>query len=99
MFDLTRLAFVARHRREEMELTMRKLEAITGVSKSQISRMEHGQAISAGNTFMMMEALDIRPEDMLSARASERLGKIRSLKREIASHETSSETKQLEVAE
>ncbi|MCB1424108.1 MAG: helix-turn-helix transcriptional regulator [Nitratireductor sp.] len=95
MFDLVRLSYVAKHRREAMDLNMRQLEKITGVSKSQISALEHGQRVAAGSTFLVMEALGIDPADMLTPDAQVRLERIRAVHaadRQNASHETASET-------
>ncbi|MEM7301892.1 MAG: helix-turn-helix transcriptional regulator [Pseudomonadota bacterium] len=71
--DLERFGYVVRAKREALDLTVRQLACLAGVSTRQISFAENGRSISAGGTWMLARALRIDLDEMMSTAARERL--------------------------
>jgi transcriptional regulator with XRE-family HTH domain len=61
-----RLAKMLRQAREESGLSVRQLQAVSGVAKSVISRFEHEGTGSAHNLLALARALELRASDLFS---------------------------------
>src|SRR4051794_39532904 len=62
----TQLATTLRRARETSGLSVRQLQAVSGVAKSVISRFEHEGTGSAHNLLALARALELRASDLFS---------------------------------
>lgn len=66
--DMSKLGELIRTRREQIGLSARKLEQISGLDHSYISKLERGsyQSVLPDNLNKLAEALDINPADLFT---------------------------------
>lgn len=81
--DLTRLAYIAKHRCEEMSFSYSQLQTLTGASRRQISYVMNGKPVNAAATFLICEVLDIDLAEMLPPDLAKMLVSVRELKKSI----------------